>query len=60
MYPVTNRDRVWWNLLRLNCTYRNCYGKCINRSKKYSSDYIRCEAQGCPLLRKTRTIDPHP
>jgi len=48
----TANDFVWWDLLRANCQYRNGYGKCINRPRKNDAGYVRCESQGCPLLRK--------
>ena len=48
----TANDLKWWDLLRKNCQYHNGYGKCINRPSRVSGGYVRCESQGCPLLRK--------
>ena len=51
----TYKDAWWWDLLRKNCKYRNGYGKCINRPNRTAGGYVRCESQGCPLLRKPNT-----
>jgi len=34
MKIVTRKDSHWWDLLRLNCRYRNGNGQCINRPRK--------------------------
>ena len=53
MLILTGRDCQWWDLLRANCRYRNGYGKCISRPNHAGGGYIRCESQGCPILKKT-------
>jgi len=51
MLMLNDRDFKWWDLLRINCKYRNGYGKCLNRPNRVAGGYIKCESQGCPLLK---------
>jgi len=51
----TANDMKWWDVLRMNCRYLNGHRECINRPRKYGLGYIRCESQGCPLLRNDST-----